>query len=221
MPPQVPTSFIPKKPLDTGAVSYHESGGVGFLFFIALFIFIASLVAAGGVFAWKNYLSAAIGSDSKSLQEAEGAFDPSTINDLVRLDSRINNAETLLQSHVAPSAIFNFLSQQTLQNVQFTSFTYALQADNSASIVLQGQADSFSTVALQSDQFSASTMLKDVVFSSIQTTTGGVSFSVTATVDPSLINYAKNLGNEAAPAEDSTGQAPAVSGSTGSPQATQ
>ena len=197
MPPQAPTSFIPKKPLDSG-MTYRESGGLGFLFFISLFIFIASLVAAGGVFAYQNFLASSVASKSSSLQKAEGAFDPSTINDLVRLDSRINNAETLLQNHVAASAVFAFLSQQTLQNVQFTSFDYELQSDNSANITLAGQADSFSTVALQSDQFGASSLLKNVVFSDVKTGTGGtVSFSVSATVVPALINYAKNLGNPA------------------------
>jgi hypothetical protein len=52
----------------------------------------------------------------------------------------------------------------------------------------------FATVALQSDQFAASKALKDIVFSDIAVDElGKVTFSVTATVDPSLINYGKNL----------------------------
>jgi hypothetical protein len=219
MPPQAPTSFIPKKPLDTGN-AYHESGGVGILFFIALFIFIASLVAAGGVFAYENFLNSSIASKTASLNAAEGAFDLNTIDGLIKLDSRINNANALLSSHVAPSAIFNLLGAQTLPNVQFTSFQYTLQSDNSASIVLAGVADSFSTVALQSDQFGAVTSLKDVVFSDVQINTNGtVTFSVAATVSPSLINYAKNLGVAPAPIIN-TAPATSTTPSTGSGQAT-
>ncbi len=195
MPPQQPTppSFIPKKPLDTSA--YHDSGGFGFLFFIALFIFIASAVAAGGVFAYKSFLTSSIESKQESLRQNQEAFDPEQIDQLVRLDARLNSAKTLLSKHIAPSSIFVFLSQQTLQNIQFTSFNYVVNADGSGTIILNGLADSFPTVALQSDQFSAaSSVLKDVIFSEVRTTGRTVTFSVKATVDPSFINYAKNLG---------------------------
>ncbi len=62
-----------------------------------------------------------------------------------------------------------------------------------AKIVLTGTADSFSTVALQSDQFGASKVLKDIIFSNIGVQDGGaVSFTVSASIDPSLILY-KNV----------------------------
>ncbi|MBY0294327.1 hypothetical protein K2Q08_03280 [Patescibacteria group bacterium] len=197
MPPSpTPTSFIPKKPLDS-STTYHESGSFGFLFFISLFIFIASVVAAGGVFGYETFLRNSIASKQDSLQKEQAAFDPEQINQLVRLDSRINNAKTLLANHVAPSAIFAFLSQQTLQSVQFSNFQYSLNADGSASIALSGVADSFATVALQSDQFNAaSQVLRDVVFSGVDNSgQGRVNFSVAANIDASLINYSKNLGN--------------------------
>lgn len=201
MPPSstpTPTSFIPKKPLDT-PVTYRESGGLGFLFFISLFIFIASAVAAGGVFGYEAYLNKSIDDKKASLQRVRDEFDPEQITQLVRLDSRISTAQTLLSSHVAPSAIFAFLSQQTLEKVQFNSFLYGLNADGSATITLTGVADSFATVALQSDQFSAATqILKDVVFSNVNNATNAVNFSVTANITPSFLNYAKNLGTAAA-----------------------
>ncbi len=197
MPPSpTPTSFIPKKPLDSSTV-YHESGSFGFLFFIALFIFIASVVAAAGVFGYQTFLSGSISNKQTSLQKEEAAFDPEQINQLIRLDSRINNAKTLLANHVAPSAIFAFLSQQTLQNVQLTSFKYSLNADGTAAIDISGIADTFASVALQSDQFNAAgQVLKDVVFSGVDNSGAkSVKFSVTANVAPSLVSYTKNLGN--------------------------
>lgn len=195
MPPSpTPTSFIPKKPLDS-STTYHESGSFGFLFFISLFIFIASVVAAGGVFGYQTFLEGSISSKQASLQKEEAAFDPEQINQLIRLDSRINNTKTLLSSHVAPSAIFAFLSQQTLQNVQLTSFEYSLNGDGTAAVTLSGVADTFATVALQSDQFNAANqVLKNVVFSGVDNSGARtVKFSVVANVAPSLINYAKNL----------------------------
>lgn len=223
MPPQAQTSFIPKKPLDTAAPRRPAgASSLGFFFFIGLFVFLVSLVGAGGVFAYKTYVEQSIQSKSDSLAKAEAAFDINTIQDLIRLDSRIKNARTLLASHVAPSAIFAFLSQQTLQSVQFSNFNYTLDEEGGAKITMQGQADNFSSVALQSDQFGASKVLKDVIFSGIQTSaTGRVTFAVAATVDPSLINFSKNLGNPATQPVIETTPVPTQTTSTPAPAAEQ
>jgi len=204
MDPQVQASFIPKKSLEMGRAPRGGFGGLVFL--VALLFFVASLVAAGGVFAYTQYLNSAIVSKANSLTLAEGAYDPGTIQDLVRLDNRLTQAKLLLGKHIAASGIFAFLSTQTLANVAFSSFDYALGDNGSAKISMQGVADSFSTVALQSDQFGGNKLLKDVVFTGITAdATGRVNFTVSATVDPSVLSYAASLGDSAAvPATAST-----------------
>src|SRR6266404_6083972 len=197
MDPQVQASFIPKRSLD---ITPQRGGGFGgLLFLITLLLFVGSLVAGGAAFAYTQYLNKAIVDKSKSLQLAEGAYDPGTIEDLVRIDDRLIQAKILLGKHIAVSGIFAFLATQTLVNVSFSSFDYTLGDDGSAKITLQGSGDSFSTVALQSDQFNGNKLLKEVVFSNITVDTGGrVSFGVTATVDPSVLSYAASLGTSAA-----------------------
>ncbi|HEV8666221.1 MAG TPA: hypothetical protein VN665_00020 [Candidatus Paceibacterota bacterium] len=198
MDPQVQASFIPKKSLDIGATPRGGHFG-GLIFLISLLIFIASLVAAGAAFAYTKYLTNAIASKSKSLILAEGAYDPGSIQDLVRLDSRLTQAKVLLDKHVAVSGIFAFLSTQTLSNVSFSSFTYALNDDGSANVTMNGTADSFATVALQSDQFGGNKLLKNVIFTNITADAAGhISFGVSATVDPSVLSYAATLGSNAA-----------------------
>jgi hypothetical protein len=208
MDPQVSPSFIPKKSLET--ISARPSGrGTGLLLLISVLIFVASVIAAGGVFAYDKLLNQSISSKSASLQLNQKAYDPSVIQELSRVDSRINEAKKLLTSHVAPSAIFALLSQQTLEKVQFINYGYTLGADGSAKITLTGLADSFSTVALQSDQFGASKILKDVVFSGVtaDSASGKVGFSVSASVDSSLIIYANALSaNPATPIQNAPTQ---------------
>lgn len=176
--------------------SVHASGswlGV-FLFFVASLVLIASLVAAGGAFFYKKYLVNSIAAKSKTLQDTEAAFDPATIEDLIRLDKRMAQAQGLVQKHVSALGVFNFLAEQTLQNVQFTQFAYELEESGIANILLSGDADGFPTVALQSDKFGGSKLLSNVVFSGVTVgTTGRVKFTVKADVDPDLISYAKNL----------------------------
>ncbi|HVV38915.1 MAG TPA: hypothetical protein VHD31_01155 [Candidatus Paceibacterota bacterium] len=192
MDPQVQASFIPKKPLtpERGA----GGGAYGLIFLLALLVFITSVVAAGAAFLYKGYLNASLDSKKASLQKYQDAYDLPTIQALVRFDSRINEARTVLNRHIAPSGVFFFLAQQTLSKVQLTKMDYSLGTDGTATLVLDGVADSFSTIALQSDQFGASKALKNVIFSNIAIGENGqVTFHVAANVDPSLILYSKNL----------------------------
>jgi hypothetical protein len=190
MDPAPQGSFIPKQSLS--AVSRGSS--VGLLFVIALFIFLLSLLAAGAAFGYERLLMGRLASKNADLRKAEGAFNPGTIQDLVRTDHRINEAGLLLNQHVAPSALFSFLSTITLERVQLSGFEFNLGKDAS-SIAVEGSADSLQSVALQSDQFGMSKSLRDVVFGGIVVSgeTGKVNFTVTATIDPSLISYAKSL----------------------------
>ena len=210
MDPQVPTSFIPKKPLDGGG----SPGGMGLVMLGAILMFVASLAAAGGVFAYGKFLEKSIADKDAQLTKAEGAFDTASIVDLSRLDIRLRQARDLLSAHVAPSGLFTFLSATTLERVQFTSLALDINEDGSAKIVLEGVADSFSSLALQSDQFSAAKSLRDVVFSGISndSASGGVKFSLSAGVDPSLLSYARQNGGAVSAAEPSPQQ-------SGAPQA--
>ncbi len=192
MDPQVQASFIPKKPLtpDRGG----RGGAYGLVFLVALLMFITSIVAAGATFLYTSYLNSSLASKKDSLQKYQDSFDLSTIDTLVRFDSRINQAQTILNQHVAPSAIFFFLAQQTLAKVQLGQFSYSIGTDGTPQLDFSGTADSFNTVALQSDQFSASKSLKNVIFSDISVEqSGAVGFHVTADVDPDLVLFSKNL----------------------------
>ncbi len=212
MDPSVSTSFIPKKPL----VENRRGSAFGLIFLISLLVFIGSIAAAGAVFFYGTYLKGAIEAKATQLQTAQGAFEAAgAIDTLVRLDSRINEAKGLLTKHVSPSAIFFLLSVQTLERVRFNTLDYDLNEDGTANILLTGETDDFATIALQSDQLGASKVLRNIIFSDIAVVEEGVTFAVSATVEPSLINYGKNLtqtptlftptaGGEEPPAEGAT-----------------
>ncbi len=219
MDPQVSTSFIPKKPLTEG----RRGSSFGFIFLIALLVFIGSVAAAGAAFLYGTYLTNALDGKARSLETAQGAFESAgAIENLIRLDSRINEAKTLLGSHVSPSAIFFLLSAQTLEQVRFTSFDYELKEDGTASIMLEGFTNGFPTIALQSDQFGASKVLRNIIFSDIVVQPeGGVTFSFSATVDPTRLLYSKNLTQTPAllPSEEEPAE-PAAPASTSTPTST-
>ncbi len=199
MDPQVSASFIPKKPL--AEARGNRRGGGGLFFLLALLIFIASLIAAGGSFLYGRYLNVSLDAKKASLVKYQQAYDLPTIQTLIRFDTRIIEARRILATHLAPSAIFAFLSEQTLEKVQFTDFDYSIDAsDRTAEIHMAGMADSFATIALQSDQLGGSKLLKDIIFSNISIQEGGkVAFSLSAKVDTALILYSNSYANAQAP----------------------
>jgi len=214
-----PGSFIPKKTFSGSSLSTPPVAGIGVMYVVSLFLFVVSLIAAGGAFGYQAYLTQSIANKGDILTKDQGALDFPAIEDLVRLDTRIIQAKSLLAHHVAPSAIFTFLSEETLQNVQFVSFKYDIQPDGSAAITLDGVADSFSTVALQSDQFSNSKMLKDILFTNLNTDQNGqVTFTMQATVIPTLFLYSSTIGTSVStpvtPAQTTTPTASSTTATT-------
>lgn len=208
--PATPPSFIPKKPV-TNAARLGGSRAMGMaIFFIALLIFVASGVGAGIAFFSEQYLKKQISDKSTKLQQDQAAFDLPTIEDLGRLDQRMKNGESLMQRHYTAMTPLVYLGDQTLQNVQFTNYAYKVDTDGDTTILLGGIANGFGSVALQSDQFSASKKFKDVVFSNIvmNQTGKGVGFSVSMTLDPSLVSYADSLGTPAAATATTTTMTP-------------
>jgi hypothetical protein len=194
MDPQVPTSFIPKKPVTT-AYSKPQSS-VSILLLASVVLFLAAVLAAGGSFAYLQYLKQSISNKSASLERSRKAFEPAVIAELVRLDSRMRHGEEILSSHVSASAIFAFLEQSTLESVRFRDFSFALSADGGA-VALEGEARTFSDVALQSDEFGKQRVLKDVYFDNINTDQAGkVTFSVRASVDPAFLLYVNAVANQ-------------------------
>ena len=198
MDPQVSASFIPKKPLAEARGS--GGGAYGLIFLLAMLFFIASVVAAGGAFMYTRYLSLSLDAKKASLAKYQQAYDLPTIQTLVRFDSRINESYRVLEKHLTPSAIFRFLSEQTLVKVRFTDFEYTISSmEGSVLIKMNGVTDSFATIALQSDRLGTNKTLRDVIFSNITIESdNSVGFSVSAKVDPALIFYRNNLTQEPA-----------------------
>lgn len=193
MDPLVRTSFIPKKPVVQATSAVH-SGGVGIFFFIALVIFLGSVLLGAGAFGYEQYLQKSIKSKSDSLTKARAAFEPATIQDLMRLDKRLSEASQILDEHIAPSAIFTLLSDNTLATVAFDKFDLTVGPNVKGVMQLHGKTATFSDVALQSDAFSKERAFKDVLFAGFTVAKdGGVEFTVSASVDPEVINYRSNL----------------------------
>jgi len=191
MEPKFRTSFIPKKTLVTASSLQNKRGSsLGIVTLITLIIALGAVVLSVGVFLYQQILEVSITRKTDTLERARAAFEPALIQELVRVDSRIESAKTILNKHITPSVLFESLEDLTLKSVQFSDFDLTRISDEKISITMKGVAHDFRGVALQADTFGKSKLVRDPIFSNLNLNQeGNAVFSLSAFVDPSFINF--------------------------------
>ncbi len=161
--------------------------------FIAMLLFIISIVLALGVFGYERYLLSDIGTMGNNLNSARSSLEPDVIKELVSANKRIIGTRTLLMKHTALTPFFDYLESATLKNVRYTQFLYAT-TNKGIELTMHGQARSYQDVALQSDAFNSSGIFTSPVFSDLDLDAkGNVVFTFRATLDPAVVSYKKRL----------------------------
>lgn len=213
----IKSSFIPQAPLAPvrGAAPRSSGGGFDIFVLFAVVIFVASATLAVGVFLYAQYLDTSASSKLEQLERAKQAFEPSLINELTRLDSRMQSANSILEAHIAPTALFHLLEQLTLQTVAFSSFDFSGSSDG-LTLVMKGVAQSVNSIALQADLLSKSGVISNPIFSNIARQASGVNFDFTADVNASALNYASQANSSGGGGE--AVQMPESSSPFGTPQ---
>lgn len=187
---RVTTSFIPKAALKVERTEVKRTSPVALVNIVASAILIVTILAAGGIFAFERYLVQAVESKRQSLERSRAAFEPATIKELARLETRISAGSALLKNHTAVSHLFDELEKLMLTSVRFSNFSYDIADPTRTLLSASGEASSFNAVALQSDAFSKSSIITDPVFSNVNISkTGTILFEFTAVIDTSRIGY--------------------------------
>ncbi len=180
-------------------MSGNSKKPLGLLMFVATIIFFISVLIAGGTFGWSKYLSSQKVKMKQDLDRNIKAFEPQTLQEYVRLNTRLNASQQLLSKHVAVSYIFDFLSENTLQSVSFNDFKYSVTADGSAGLSLNGIAKSYNAVAFQSEVFGRERSLENPIFSNLDLDNqGNVIFNFATKLNPGFINYTRKAVQAAA-----------------------
>jgi len=182
------TSFIPKKPITS---DYSDDGSkVSLLTLLSIIAFIVVVAMVAGIIFWKDSLTKKIDADKQQLLKTKEAYEPNTIESLIRLDDRITVSNQLLSSHLAVSPVFKLLELETLRNIRFKTMRFSYGDNNKVSLTMSGVARNFETVAKQSDIFGTLKFLQQPVISDLNLTQdGSVSFNFTATIDKTLVSY--------------------------------
>ena len=190
------TSFIPKKPLAEAATSTERtSRPVSIVMLLSVLVFVAALVAAGGVYLYKQYLTKQVVDMTSQLKRAREGFEPALIAQLQTLDTRLSSASGILATHITVSPILKALSDTTLKTIRYTKFTYTVQGESSPRIdvKMSGQSRGYMPIALQNEAFTKNKYIKNPIFSNLtlDDRTGNVTFDLTFSVDPDFVLYGK------------------------------
>jgi hypothetical protein len=180
----------------------HSEGGVNMLLVVSLIIMGIIVLMAVGVFAYSKFLHNEADQKAAALQAAQAQVSQDTVEGFLRLKNRLTSAQTLLDSHVAISQFFTVLENLTLESVRFQSLSVSVLPDHSAEIKMTGIAKDFNALAAQSAAFATDKRIKQAIFSGINATKDGVSFSVVAKLDPKMVVYSQTA--DAAAAASST-----------------
>lgn len=200
------TSFIPKRPLVSEQKAIAVKAGTSILMVIGTILFLVSV--AGAVFSviWINVLNKDQESYKKQLVDSQKRFDIALIEELKKINTKIDLSKRLLKSHISAGEVFSIISQLTVENVRFNSFSFSAPAKegDGVKMTLSGTARDPYAIAFQSDVFGESEkfgknkVLKEPVMSDVsEIDNGGVKFSFSATINPEDLLYAKLMAPEA------------------------
>jgi hypothetical protein len=184
------TSFVPKKTLVSRGVAQEGSGIINPFFSLAIIIFFIATTLTGGTYLYKILLQKQIDTAKADLVKAKDAFQEKTIQEWKKRDNRIKVANELLNTHKIVSPVFGILETTTLRTTRFLDFSFTSSDSGDLKIAMKGEGLSYTSVALLSDSFNAQTKIKNPIFSGLALSQkGGVTFSFTGALDPSLVSY--------------------------------
>lgn len=187
VPPTIPTSFVPKQPV-APRMRRMESGTSAFVR-LGVALLMLSLIVSGAAFGYSYYLKGVRAEKIEALKVEQSKVSDTTVEGFIRLRNRLSVAQDILNNHVMTSQLFDELENRTLADVRFSGFEYDTDPDGTITITMDGTARTFNALAAQSAAFAEEgSRIRRAIFSDISTDDkAGVSFSLTAIVDPALV----------------------------------
>lgn len=202
------SSFIP----ESDSLTSPEGGGRrprggNALVLISLGLLIVTVLAAGGLFVYKNSLSTTLADRQQELQDRRSAFDPALIDELDKTATRVETAQSLVDNHLAFTPIFSIIESASLTSVQFSSMEVAYndvggnnpansdsQPSGGVTVNLTGTGPGYATIALQSSELADHDKIQDPILSGFELNDeGDVEFSVEFMVPEEEVLYKNTI----------------------------
>ncbi len=191
------TSFIPKKPM----VQENKANiGIGLFLLISIVIFLISSGIAGWVYLEKDRLINKIVTQKNIITQNNNTFEGSaaTVDEFVRLNTRIEVSKILLSQHISVLPVFDFLQGVVLKSVRLNSFVFSssgvdANGQNKIKVDVSGVAADWKSMAAQVDELNKPNNKKAIQESKISNLSlasdGSVVFSLSTIFKPDFVTY--------------------------------
>lgn len=201
---KISTSFIPKETINPSKLRERREP-VSIVITISLLVLAGAIVYFAAIYTYRYFINNEInapcqdlGNGNKkcglkeSLDLAVRDLQLAQVADLKRLDAKLKNGATVLNSHTTLRPFFELLNRLTVQNVQYLDFKFT----KGNAFELKGLAKSYEDIAYQQKVFTSEDGLKYITsftFSGFDLDQkGNVIFKLSMTVDPKLLSYREN-----------------------------
>lgn len=160
-------SFIPKQPTG-GSVRKRTVRKVYVLAYISFVLFLGTLVAAGGTFIYKLSVESTLEEQQNKLIEERDQFSPAQIESLRALDTRLEEAQGILDGHISVHRIFEVLEAVTVSTVQIVGFDIMRTDSGSVELIISGLTkEGFEALLFQKEISERDSIFNDAVYSEI------------------------------------------------------
>lgn len=140
--------------------------------YVSYLVFFSTLLAVGGVFFYQLTLEAQLQGLKQDLVEQKNLFNQNDLDRVRNLDTRIDAATLLINSHASLLTIFNALAENVADPVQFLSFNYDRREDaRTPKLALSAIAKNFDEVIFQKKIFTDAQLTNNLFVNSVSLTT--------------------------------------------------
>lgn len=156
------SSFIPKRPTQVRASS-KGLRKVYVLSYVSYLLFIAAIIAVGGVSIYKFTLNNNLNGLRAQLVEESEAFNQSELERIKKFVARIDVATSLINQHVSVLTIFDALEKTVAEPVALTSFSYDREEDMDSPVVtLEASTEKFDSVIFQQQIMRGNSVMRNI-----------------------------------------------------------
>lgn len=156
---QSQSSFIPKNPV-RGSSRPRPVRRIYLLSIIASSIFVATLMAAVGIFIYTITLERELAAQQQRLNEQRDSFSQSNLEQVLEFEARLEAANQILSQQVYVPVLLEALEQTALQSTTYSGFEYEKDDANNSIITLNSTNPSFDGIIFQREVLASNEILQ-------------------------------------------------------------
>ena len=187
-------SFIPKQAKPAENRTRTRTVRKVYLFsYISYVVFFGTLLVVAAMFLYEIHLNNNLSTQKSLLAAERESFSQSDIERVRELDRKLIIANQLFSKHVSVATLLDSFEDTTLQNVQFQTFTFAREPDNTYLVMAGASTEDFDSLLFQRQVIKEDDLFADAELRNITYEPGESADGVVASDPRVLFEFHKTL----------------------------